>query len=139
MSWLQSIPSQRAYGWLYEGKVAIVTGAGGGIGRDIALAVAREGAKVVVNDVGACDRWLGHDAGPAQHVVDEIQGAGGQAVATDASPTPRRPTNRRRRARRLRPLDAVVNNAGILRDRFFHRMSVEISTSSRWTCTARYS
>ena len=57
---------------MVAGKVVVVTGAGGGIGRDIALAMAREGAKVVVNDIGASVAGEGNDAGPAQAVVNEI-------------------------------------------------------------------
>jgi NAD(P)-dependent dehydrogenase (short-subunit alcohol dehydrogenase family) len=112
---------------MMEGKVAIVTGAGGGIGRDIALALAREGAKVVVNDVGASMTGEGHDVGPAQRVVDEIRAAGGEAVANtdsvaDATAAQRIVTTALDSFGRL---DGVVNNAGILRDRFFHKMSVE--------------
>jgi NAD(P)-dependent dehydrogenase (short-subunit alcohol dehydrogenase family) len=112
---------------MMEGKVAIVTGAGGGIGRDIALALAREGARVVVNDVGASMTGEGHDVGPAQRVVDEIRAAGGEAVANtdsvaDANAAQRIVTTALASFGRL---DGVVNNAGILRDRFFHKMSVE--------------
>jgi len=112
---------------MMDNKVVIVTGAGGGIGRDIALAMAREGAKVVVNDVGASMTGEGHDVGPAQRVVDEIRAAGGVAAAnTDSVADPvaadRIVTTALDTFGRL---DAVVNNAGILRDRFFHKMSVE--------------
>ena len=112
---------------MMEGKVVIVTGAGGGSGRDIALAMAREGAKVVVNDVGASMTGEGHDVGPAQRVVDEIRAAGGDAVANtdsvaEAAAAQRIVTTALDRFGRL---DGVVNNAGILRDRFFHKMSVE--------------
>src|SRR6185369_9113801 len=112
---------------MLAGKVVIVTGAGGGIGRDIALAMARDGAKVVVNDVGASMTGEGHDVGPAQRVVDEIRAAGGTAVANtdsvaDATAADRIVTTALDTYGRL---DAVVNNAGILRDRFFHKMSVE--------------
>jgi NAD(P)-dependent dehydrogenase (short-subunit alcohol dehydrogenase family) len=112
---------------MMEDKVVIVTGAGGGIGRDIALAMAREGAKVVVNDVGASMAGEGHDVGPAQRVVDEIRAAGGTAAANtdsvaDATAADRIVTTALDTFGRL---DAVVNNAGILRDRFFHKMSVE--------------
>ena len=62
---------------MVNGKVVVVTGAGGGIGRDIALAMAREGAKVVVNDIGASVSGEGSNAGPAQAVVDEIKALGG--------------------------------------------------------------
>lgn len=112
---------------MMQGKVVIVTGAGGGIGRDIALAMAREGARVVVNDVGASMTGEGHDVGPAQRVVDEIRAAGGEATANtdsvaDAAAADRIVTTALDSFGRL---DAVVNNAGILRDRFFHKMSVD--------------
>jgi NAD(P)-dependent dehydrogenase (short-subunit alcohol dehydrogenase family) len=112
---------------MMEGKVVIVTGAGGGIGRDIALAMAREGAQVVVNDVGASMSGEGQDVGPAQRVVDEIKALGGMAAANtdsvaDAAAADRIVTTAMDTFGRL---DAVVNNAGILRDRFFHKMSVD--------------
>jgi NAD(P)-dependent dehydrogenase (short-subunit alcohol dehydrogenase family) len=112
---------------MMEGKVVIVTGAGGGIGRDIALAMAREGAQVVVNDVGASMSGEGQDVGPAQRVVDEIKAMGGMAAANtdsvaDAAAADRIVTTAMDTFGRL---DAVVNNAGILRDRFFHKMSVD--------------
>jgi NAD(P)-dependent dehydrogenase (short-subunit alcohol dehydrogenase family) len=110
---------------MMDNKVVIVTGAGGGIGRDIALAMAREGAKVVVNDVGASMEGVGHDVGPAQRVVDEIRAAGGTAAANtdsvaDATAADRIVTTALDTYGRL---DAVINNAGILRDRIFHKMS----------------
>jgi NAD(P)-dependent dehydrogenase (short-subunit alcohol dehydrogenase family) len=112
---------------MMEGKVAVVTGAGGGIGRDIALAMAHEGAKVVVNDLGASMTGEGASTGPAQQVVDEIRAFGGEAVANtdsvaDAAAAQRIVTTALETFGRL---DAVVNNAGILRDRFFHKMSVD--------------
>ncbi len=110
-----------------EGKVVIVTGAGGGIGRDMALAFAREGAKVVVNDIGASVAGEGNDAGPAQQVVNEIKAAGGEAVAnadsvSDATAAGHIVTTALDAFGRI---DCVVNNAGILRDRFFHKMSLD--------------
>ena len=112
---------------MMDNKVVIVTGAGGGIGRDIALAMAREGAKVVVNDVGASMTGEGHDVGPAQRVVDEIRAAGGVAAANTDSVAEAAAADRivTTALDTFGRLDAVVNNAGILRDRFFHKVSVE--------------
>jgi NAD(P)-dependent dehydrogenase (short-subunit alcohol dehydrogenase family) len=112
---------------MVEGKVVVVTGAGGGIGRDIALAMAREGAKVVVNDIGASVSGEGNDAGPAQAVVNEIKAAGFDAVAntdsvSDASSAARIVQTALDAFGRI---DVIVNNAGILRDRFFHKMSLD--------------
>ena len=68
-----------------DGRVAVITGAGRGIGREHALLFAREGAKVVVNDLGGAEDGTGADAGPAQQVVDEIKAMGGEAVANTDS------------------------------------------------------
>lgn len=111
-----------------EEKVVVVTGAGRGIGRDIALLAAREGAKVVVNDLGgAADGEGAASAGPAEQVVEEIRAANGEAVAsTDSVAEPH--TAKRIVETALDHfgrVDGVVNNAGILRDRIFHRMTVE--------------
>ena len=110
-----------------EGKVAVVTGAGGGIGRDFAHAMAAKGAKVVVNDVGASVAGEGKDAGPAQRVVDEIKAKGGQAVANTDSVAEWEAANRiiKTAIDTFGRIDVVVNNAGILRDRFFFNMSIE--------------
>ncbi len=110
-----------------EGKVAVVTGAGGGIGRDFAHAMAAKGAKVVVNDVGASVAGEGKDAGPAQRVVDEIKAKGGQAVANTDSVAEWEAANRiiKTAIDSFGRIDVVVNNAGILRDRFFFNMSIE--------------
>jgi NAD(P)-dependent dehydrogenase (short-subunit alcohol dehydrogenase family) len=110
-----------------EGKVAIVTGAGGGIGRDIALALGAEGARVVVNDIGGSLAGEGRDTGPAQRVVDEIRAAGGEAVANTDSVAEWESAARivETAVGTFGRIDAVVNNAGILRDRFFFNMSVD--------------
>src|SRR3954469_2465099 len=110
-----------------EGKVALVTGAGGGIGRDFAFAMAAAGASVVVNDIGTSVKGEGRDAGPAELVAQEIRNAGGKAVASTDS------VSEWQSAQRIvdccmdsfGKIDGVVNNAGILRDRFFFNMSVE--------------
>lgn len=112
---------------ILEGKVVAVTGAGGGIGREIALLCAREGASVVVNDVGTSSTGEGEDAGPASQVAAEIQAAGGRAVANLASVAD--PAGAASvigdAMQAFGRIDAVVNNAGILRDCIFHRMTFE--------------
>src|SRR5471030_2535981 len=112
---------------MLQDKVVVVTGAGGGIGRDFALAMAAKGAKVVVNDVGASVSGEGKDAGPAQKVVDEIKAKGGIAVANTESVAEWEAANRiiKTAIDTFGRIDVVVNNAGILRDRFFFNMSVE--------------
>ncbi len=112
---------------MLEGKVAVVTGAGRGIGRDFAMMMAAHGAKVVVNDLGGSATGEGQDAGPAQQVVEEIRAAGGQAVASTDSVASWESANRiiKTAIDMYGKLDVVVNNAGILRDRIFHNMSVE--------------
>ena len=112
---------------LLEGKAVVVTGAGGGIGRDFALAMAAHGASVVVNDIGASVHGEGSDAGPAQKVVDEIRKAGGKAVASTDSVADWAAANRIIECcvSNFGKVDGVVNNAGILRDRFFFNMSIE--------------
>lgn len=107
-------------------KVVVVTGAGRGIGREIALLAAREGAKVVVNDLGVDPEGEGKDEGPAFDVVKEIQAAGGEAIANTASVAEPGPAEGIIKAAvdKWGRIDSVVNNAGILRDRIFHKMSV---------------
>lgn len=112
---------------MVQDKVVLVTGAGGGIGRDIALAMAREGAKVVVNDIGASVTGEGSDTGPAQAVVNEIRSFGAQAVANTDSVADATSAARlvQTAIDAFGRIDVVVNNAGILRDRIFHKMNLE--------------
>jgi NAD(P)-dependent dehydrogenase (short-subunit alcohol dehydrogenase family) len=111
----------------FDGRVAIITGAGGALGRSHSLELARRGAKVVVNDVGGSVHGEGEAKTPAQQVVDEIIALGGQAIANFASVT----TPAGGEAILASALDTfgrvdiLVNNAGILRDRAFHNMGSE--------------
>lgn len=110
---------------MLDDKVVAVTGAGGGIGREVALLCAREGAAVVVNDIGTSSSGEGEDAGPASQVVAEIEAAGGRALANLASVSDAAGAASivEDAVNTFGRIDAVVNNAGILRDRIFHRMS----------------
>ena len=112
---------------MVAGKAVLVTGAGGGIGREIALLMARYGARVVVNDIGASLSGDGRDAGPAEQVVGEIRALGGEAVASTDSVADPASAERIISAAlaAFGRIDCVVNNAGILRDRIFHKMSVD--------------
>ena len=108
-------------------KVVLVTGAGGGIGREFALALGREGAKVVVNDLGASLDGVGTNNERAQSVVDEIKAAGGEAIANGESVADWDAAARmvQLAVDTYGRIDCVINNAGILRDRFFFNMSKE--------------
>jgi NAD(P)-dependent dehydrogenase (short-subunit alcohol dehydrogenase family) len=107
-----------------EGKVAIVTGAGRGIGREHALALARAGARVVVNDLGGSLAGEGEDARPAQQVAQEIVELGGEALADDENVADFVGAEQmvQRALDTWGRVDILVNNAGILRDRMLVNM-----------------
>jgi len=109
------------------GKVAVVTGAGRGIGREVALTLARQGVAVVVNDVGTSLDGREQDQGPAAEVVREIEQAGGKAVASIASVAEWESAESivAQALDAFGRVDYVVNNAGILRDKIFHRLEPE--------------
>lgn len=110
---------------LCDGRVAIITGAGRGIGREHALMLAAHGAKVVVNDLGGARDGTGASLGPAQDVVNEIVAAGGEAVANgdDVSNFAGAAHMIQDAISRFGRLDVLVNNAGILRDRMLINMT----------------
>ena len=110
---------------LCEGRVAVVTGAGRGIGREYALMLAEHGAKVVVNDLGADPDGRGGDAGPAGEVVEEIRAMGGEAVVNgaDVSDFDAAKAMVHQAIDTFGTLDILINNAGILRDRMVFSMS----------------
>jgi NAD(P)-dependent dehydrogenase (short-subunit alcohol dehydrogenase family) len=112
-------------GDMLAGKVAVVTGAGGGIGREIALAMAAEGARVVVNDIGAQLTGEAAADNAADQVVREIRAAGGEAVASGDSVASNESAQRIVQCAMdtFGRIDAVVNNAGNLRDRIFHKLT----------------
>lgn len=112
---------------MLAGKVVAVTGAGRGVGREIALLCARHGASVVVNDLGGSGTGDGADAEPARRTVEDILAAGGRAHANLASVAdPRGAASIIEAAvQQFGRIDAVINNAGILRDAIWHRMSQE--------------
>jgi NAD(P)-dependent dehydrogenase (short-subunit alcohol dehydrogenase family) len=110
-----------------DGKVALVTGAGRGVGRGIALAFAKAGAAVVVNDLGVNLAGEAGESTPAKEVVDEINAAGGRAVANTDSVTSAKGAQSmvQMAIDTFGRIDAVVNNAGNLRDGLFHKMTEE--------------
>ncbi|MFS4437779.1 SDR family oxidoreductase [Paracoccaceae bacterium GXU_MW_L88] len=110
-----------------DGKVMLVTGAGGGIGRAIAMEAARAGAAIVVNDIGASLDGQRESSAAAQDAVTEIEAIGGRAVANgdDVSDPDGAKAMVKQATDAFGRLDAVVNNAGILRDQFFHKMTYE--------------
>ena len=112
----------------YDGKVVIITGAGGGLGRQHALLMASRGALVVINDLGGAVDGSGSDKGAAERVVDEIKAAGGDAVAdTNSVATPEGGTAIVQTALdAYGRVDVVINNAGILRDKAFHNMEPDL-------------
>jgi NAD(P)-dependent dehydrogenase (short-subunit alcohol dehydrogenase family) len=117
-----------------DGRIVVITGAGRGIGREHALEFASQGAKVVVNDLGAEVDGTGSSAGPAGEVVDEIRGMGGEAVANGDDVSDYEGAGRMIQAAidNFGGLDVLVNNAGILRDRMLVNM-----TSDEWDAVIR--
>jgi NAD(P)-dependent dehydrogenase (short-subunit alcohol dehydrogenase family) len=129
---------------LLDGKVAIVTGAGGGIGRAHALLLAREGAQILVNDLGGARDGSGSDASPAQQVVSAIQAAGGKAVANHDSVSTAAGAAAiiKGAVDAFGRVDVLVNNAGILRDKSFLKMDeamwnavVEVHLTGTFHCS----
>src|SRR5271156_4738885 len=110
----------------FEGKVAIVTGAGGGLGRHHALELARRGAKVVVNDLGGAVDGTGGSSDAANAVVKEIEAAGGTAIANGASVTDDAGVAHlvQQTTDAFGRIDILIANAGILRDKSFSKMEI---------------
>ncbi len=128
----------------FHGKVAIVTGAGGGLGREHALALAARGAKVVVNDLGGAVDGSGGALTAAQKVVDEIVAAGGEAIADGASVTDAAAVQAMvdKAVAQWGRVDILVNNAGILRDKSFSKMTeadfravIDVHRMGAFNCT----
>jgi NAD(P)-dependent dehydrogenase (short-subunit alcohol dehydrogenase family) len=112
---------------MLEGKIAIVTGAGGGIGREIAIAMARAGARMIINDIGATLSGEGRSATPAEETKGLIEAAGGVAAISNDSVAEWGSAQKIVQAAldHFGGFDVVVNNAGVLRDQIFHRMTPE--------------
>jgi NAD(P)-dependent dehydrogenase (short-subunit alcohol dehydrogenase family) len=112
----------------FEGRVAIITGAGGGLGREHALLMASRGAQIVVNDLGGAVDGTGSDAGPAQKVVEEIEALGGAAVADGNTVATQEGAEGmvKTALEAFGRVDIVINNAGILRDKSFANMTPEL-------------
>jgi NAD(P)-dependent dehydrogenase (short-subunit alcohol dehydrogenase family) len=112
---------------LLDGKVAIVTGAGRGIGREHALLLARQGADVLVNDLGASGRGEGHDTTPAEQVAEEVRSLGVRAAVNDGNVADWKVAEEmvRQAVDTFGRLDILINNAGILRDRMSYNMLEE--------------
>src|SRR5579883_3285207 len=126
---------------LLNDKVAIITGAGGGLGRAYALLFAREGAKVVVNDLGGTRDGTGNDAGPAARTVQDVRAAGGTAVASVATAEGAAAIVKAA-VDAFGRVDVLVNNAGILRDKSFLKMDeamwdavVEVHLKGTYLCS----
>ncbi len=111
----------------FDGRVAIVTGAGGGLGREHALALAARGAKVVINDLGGARDGTGGSSAAAEAVVEEIRAAGGEAFANGASVTDAAAVQEMvdQAIATWGRVDILVNNAGVLRDKTFSKMTLD--------------
>lgn len=108
----------------FKGKVAIVTGAGGGLGRTHALELAKRGAKVVINDLGGAMDGSGGNSAAAEKVVEEIKAAGGEAIANGSSVSDEKGVENlvKQTMEKWGRIDILINNAGILRDKSFKKM-----------------
>ncbi len=128
----------------FNGKVAVITGAGGGLGKAYALLLAGRGAKVVVNDLGGTFDGEGADSTPAQKVVDEIKAAGGEAIANYESVSEWESAQKIIQAAidNYNRVDILINNAGILRDKSLLKMEIadylkvlEVHLNGTYFCT----